>query len=152
MNSKQSLLLIVAVLLAGIAIYLSKDWFSRGSIQIEHTIRPNRLPARQQERAGPAVKNQPFTVTFFFHRKCELTSIQVVSADELATNRFAHPLWELTSESNSIPTKAITYGLPIRGMRPTVKGARAGVLQSRVPYRLLVETADGKAEHDFQLR
>lgn len=152
MNSKQSVLLVVAILLIGLAIYLSTDWFSTPGIQIEHTIRPNRLPERRQERAGPAVNKQPYTVTFFFDRKCALTSVKVVSVEELATNEFAHPLWELTTKSNSIPTKTITYGLPIRGLRPPVRGARADVLQPGVRYRLLIETTKASGQHDFEFR
>jgi hypothetical protein len=151
MGKKQILLLGLAVLLLGAILYLSKDWFASGDIQIGFTVRPNRLSEKQQNRLGPAVKKQPYTVSFFFDRKYRLTSVKVLSVTELETNRFAHPLWELVSASNSIPVKNLTYGVPIRGMRPETKGAQAEVLRAGVPYRLLITTAEEKASFDFTL-
>jgi len=151
MDKKQLLLLLLAVLLLGGIAYLCKDWFASPGIQIGSTIRPNRLPERQQDRLGPAIKHQPYTVSFFFNRKIRLESIRLVNAVELETNRFAHPLWELVSDSNSVPVKTLTYGVPIRGMKPKVKGAQADPLEAKVPYRLLLTTADEEATYDFTL-
>jgi hypothetical protein len=151
MTKKQLLLLLLAVVLLGALLYLSRDWFAPESIQIGSTIRPNRVPERQQERLGPALKNRPYTVSFFFNRKYPLKSVRVVQVQELETNRFAHPLWHLVSDSNSVPVKSITYGVPVRGMRPTVKGAQADMLQAGVPYRLFIETPEQQASYDFTL-
>ena len=151
MEKKQLLLLLLAAALLGGVFYLARDWFQPDNIQIGSTIRPNRLSERQQKRLGPAVKNQPYTVSFFFNRKLELESVRLVKSDELATNRFAHPLWELVSDSNSVPVKTIVYGVPIRGMKPKVKGAQADLLEPRVPYRLLLKTTDQEAVYDFTL-
>lgn len=149
MRKKRLLLALLAVVLLGAALYLSKDWFASSDIQIGSTIRPNRLSERQQNRLGPALKHQPYTVSFFFNRKYQLESLKVVKAQEIDTNRFAHPLWELISNSNSIPVKTLTYGVPIRGMRPEVKGAQADVLQQGVPYRLLLKIGGREVSHDF---
>ncbi len=151
MTKKQLLLLLLAVVLLGILVYLSKDWFAPATIQIGSTIRPNRVPERQQQRLGPALKDRPYTVSFFFNRKYPLKSVRVLKSQELETNRFAHPLWHLVSDSNSVPVKSITYGVPIRGMRPEVKGAQADMLEAGVPYRLLIETPEQQATYNFTL-
>ncbi|MCU0788356.1 MAG: hypothetical protein MUC91_09225 [Verrucomicrobia bacterium] len=151
MDKKQISLLGLAVLLVAAMIYLSRDWFAPEDIQIHLTIRPNRLSDKQQNRLGPAVKSQPYTATFFFERKYRLKSVKLVRVDEIETNRFAHPLWELTTSSNSVPTKSLTYGVPIRGMHPAVKGAQAEVLEPRVPYRLLINAGGQDASYDFTL-
>ena len=39
--------------------------------------------------------------------------------------------------------------MPIRGMRPAVKGATPDPLEPGVNYRLLIEAGSHKAEHDF---
>lgn len=151
MAKKQILLLLLTGILVGVILYLSRDWFAPADIQIGFTVRPNLLSERQQKRAGPAVKNRPYTVSFIFNRKCSLESVKVVNAQEIETNRFAHPLWELISDSNSVPVKTVTYGVRIRGMRPEVKGAQADNLQTGVPYRLLIETTEQEASYDFTL-
>jgi len=151
MDKKQLLLLLLTGTLLGVIFYLSRGWFAPSDIQIGSTIRPNRLSERQQKRLGPAVKHQPYTVSFFFNKKLKLESVKLVKLQELETNRFAHPLWELASASNSVPVKNIVYGVPVRRMRPTVKGAQADVLEPNVPYRLLLKTTEQEASYDFTL-
>ena len=60
-----------------------------------------------------------------------------------------HPIWELVSDSNSVPIAEYSYGLPIRGMHPAVKGATPDPLEPGVKYRLLIEAGTLRAEHDF---
>lgn len=151
MDKKRLLLLLLVVLSLGAIFHLSRDWFTPADIQIGSTIRPNRLPERQQKRLGPAVEHRPYTVSFFFNRKISLESVKVVKVHEIETNRFAHPLWGLVSDSNSIPVKSITYAVAVRGMRPQVKGVQADMLQQGVPYRLLLTTTEQEASYDFTL-
>jgi hypothetical protein len=140
--SKKTLWLIVAVLLlGGLSLYLNRDRFQSDSIQIGHRTLPNR---------GRRGRNTPATsLVFLIDRELKLTSVKVISLGDLATNRFPHPLWELTTDSNSVPIKNFSYGVNIRGMRPAVQGATADPLQPGVKYRLLVETGGVKLEHDF---
>jgi len=152
MNRKLIVQLALIIGLIGVAIYLSKDWFAPRDIQVMTTVRLNRVPERAQERLGPAVKKQPFTLVFALNQRCELTSVKVVNAAEFATNKFAHPLWQLVAESRSSPVKSFTYGVPIRGMKPPVKGATAEVLVKGVEYKLLIETPAQKAEHVFTVQ
>jgi hypothetical protein len=152
MNKKLLAQLALILGLTAVVIYLSKDWFAPADIQIVTTLRPNRLPERTQKRLGPALKEQPFTLIFALNQKCELTSLKVVNAADAATNKFPHPLWHLESESNSVPVKSFTYGVPVRGMKPPVKGATADVLVRGVQYKLLLETKDQQAEHTFTVK
>ena len=76
-------------------------------------------------------------------------ALKVVSAAELATNKYAPALWNLVSESNSVPIKDFNYGAPIQGMHPAIKGAPPDPLEPGVKYRLFVETHSLKAEHEF---
>lgn len=151
MDKKQISLVALVILLVGATVYFGKDWFVSEEIQIGSTIRPNRVPENQQNKLGPAVKRQPYTVSFFFNRKCVLQSIKVVQVSEFETNRFAHPLWELVASSKTPPVKSITYGVPIRGMHPEVQGDQADVLQPGVAYRLIIQTSKQEARHDFTL-
>jgi hypothetical protein len=151
MDKKQVFLLLFAVVLVGIIAYLSRDSFEPEDLQIGLTIRPNRVPTDQRANLGPAVQKQAYTVVFPLSRECQLESVKVVKVHEIETNRFAHPLWELVAEDGSKPVKTITYGVPVRGMKPKVKGAQAELLQRGVPYRLLLETTEVEASRDFTL-
>jgi hypothetical protein len=152
MNKRSVFLISIAsVLAAGYVYYNFSDWFAPATIEIAHDIRPNR-PKVGRGRAGVSALDDSTvnTVAFFFTQKYKLTSIKVVPLDALKTNKYAHPIWHLVSDSNSVPVKSIIYGVPIRGMKPDVKGARPEPLQAEFMYRLLVEAGSIKGEHDFQ--
>lgn len=88
-------------------------------------------------------------VEFSFNQSYPLTHVKVVSVSELESNKYALPVWELKSESNSIPVRAFRYGQWIRGMQPAVKGTRPEPLEHGSKYRLFVEAGSLKAQHDF---
>ena len=152
MNRKNIFLIsLVIVLAAGLVYYNFGNWFSPVTIEIAHDIRPDQPHVgRRAARRSASDDSTANTVAFFFTAKYKLTSVKVVPVEVLKTNKYAHPLWHLVSDSNSVPVKSIIYGVPIGGMRPAVKGARPEPLQPEVKYRLLVETGSIKAEHDFQ--
>jgi hypothetical protein len=147
MTRKQWSLIALAVLLGGFSLYLNQDWFAKDDIQIYHRSRPARggLFRRGKLQAPQAVD----PVFFAFDRKLKLTSLKVIPVREIETNKYPHPIWHLSSDSNSVPTKDLTYGVPIRGMRPSVKGAIPDPLEPGVKYRLLLEAGSLKAQHDF---
>jgi|ERR1041385_36586 hypothetical protein len=148
MTRKHWTLIGIAVVLGALSLYLNKDWFARQDIHIFHRSRPARaglLRGRQRKDDNPAIN----PILFGFGRKLKLTSLKVVPAAELATNKYAHAIWHLVSETNSVPIKDFTYGQPIGGMHPAIKGALPDPLEPGVKYRLFVETASHKAEHDF---
>jgi hypothetical protein len=138
------LLLILA--LGGLCLYLNRDWFGERPIHISHRVSPW-LNAARGRHPGPPSRFNP--VVFSFDGYYKLKEVKVVVTDEIATNKYAHPLWHLVSESNSVPVASFAYGERLRGMMPEVKGSVPDPLQPGVKYRLLVKTSDQEAEHDF---
>jgi hypothetical protein len=149
MSKKNIFLIIFVLLLAALSLYLNKDRFAKDSIQIYHRASPGR--AMFQRRPGaPNRPNSP-ALFFGFDRQLKFTSIKVIPISDIETNRYPHPIWQLISDSNSIPTKGFNYGMTLRGMKPSVPGAPAAPLEPDVKYRLFIEAGEQKAEHDFTL-
>jgi hypothetical protein len=139
-------MLLLVLGLGSLSLYLNRDWFAANTIQISHRVSPwldSRRPGVRGGQPGPAVA---FTLSDY----CRLTSVNVVLAADIATNKYAHSIWSLVTESNSIPTASFVYGGFIRGMHSPVNGA-AAPLEPGVTYRLLVKTKDQTAQHDFSL-
>src|SRR6185295_6370930 len=126
---------VIAVLLGACYVYFFTDLFLKETIQIIPTIRPGRPSAIPR---GPDQENV-HPVSFALDGKYKLTDVKVCVAAELATNKYATPLWHLISDSNSIPSKAIIYGGPIKGMKPETPKAHPEPLLPDVEYTLLVE-------------
>ena len=144
MTKKNIFVVVAVVLLAGLSLYINRARFQSEPIRIgSRSLLPRSVAARR------VPKNPANSVVFLLNRPLKLTSIKVVSLSEIQTNKFALPLWQLVSESRSIPVKDFIYGANIKGMQPNVKGAVADPLQPGVQYRLLVEAGSLKAEHDF---
>jgi hypothetical protein len=136
---------VVAVILALAYIRYFTDWFSKETIQIIPQIRPGRASNIPRPPGAPPVS----PVSFAFDGKYRLTSVKVVAAEDYATNKYANPLWYLISDSNSVPTKAIVYGFPIKGMKPATPRARPEPLQPGVPYIMMVEAGKVRAQTNF---
>ena len=151
MTKKNIVVLAISFLaVAAVYYYLYRDSFRKPHIQISHTFRPSAYALMHQNPANPS-DDPPEYVIFGMEHEYRLTSIKVVSIPELQTNKYAHPVWEMISDSNSVPTRTFTYGRRIRGMHPTVKGAKADPLESNVPYRLFVEAGKITGQHDFTI-
>ncbi|MGA2864652.1 MAG: hypothetical protein ABSF95_09205 [Verrucomicrobiota bacterium] len=144
MTTKQWMLIALTLVLGALSLYLNRDWFAKSDIQIYHRSRPARFFRR---RAANQSAVEP--IVFGFDHRLRLSSLKIISLDALRTNKYARPVWELVSDSNSVPTKDFLYGMNIRGMRPTVKGLLPEPLRPGVPYRLYVQVGKQKAEHDF---
>jgi len=134
--------------MAGLVFALIFAWLVMGrskpkSIEIYHTFRPAGYAMR-------ARRDVPPTLSFGLGDRFKLTEIKVVSLAAWQTNHGVPPVWHLVSDSNSVPIKDLLYGMPIRGMRPSVKGATPDPLEPGVKYRLLIEAGSRKAEHDFE--
>jgi len=143
-KTKFILTTLLLVGLVGLCLYLNRDWFARSSIQISHRVSPWMRSARR-----PDPLNHANPVVFVFDKFYRFKEIQVVLAAEIATNKYAHPLWHLESSSNSVFASSFTYGDRLRGMTPKIKGAAPDPLEPGVNYRLIVETDKGGATHDF---
>jgi hypothetical protein len=145
MTKKNISITAFAILLGGLSLYLNRDWFAADVIQVSH----RSLPPRRWFKRGAAVKTAANPVIFLINRKVKLTSVKVVLASDIQTNKYPHAIWDLVSDSNSVPVRDFMYGAPIRSMRPAVKGAPADPLEAGVNYRVLIKTDSDKAEHDF---
>lgn len=130
MNKKSWSLVTVAVVLGLCYVIYFTDWFKPKLIHISYT-----------KRTGH--------VQFALGQAYQLTSIKVIPVLALESNKYALPVWELKSDSNSVPTKLFSYGQRIRGMKPAVANERPEPLEAGTVYRLFVEAAGRKAEHDF---
>jgi len=143
-RTKIILVTLFFLLAAGLYAYIYRDAFRRPAIAISHT--RERLARRPANAAKPTPRP-----TFILGQDYRLTSVKVIVLDELKAKGFAHPLWELASQSNSAPVKHFSYGHVIPGMQPAVPGDQPAPLTNNVAYRILVEAGRLKGQHDFTL-
>jgi hypothetical protein len=139
------MLIALAVVLGGFSLYLNKDWFAKDRIQIYDRSRPVRAVFRRGQPDDSEVE----PIVFGFDRNLQLTVLKVISLNALETNKYALPVWHLISDSNSLPIKAFTYGMHIRGMRPAAEGVRPVPLVPGEKYRLFIQAGKIKEQHDF---
>ena len=130
MTKKSWVLVSVAFALCVVYVIFFSNWFKPKTMLIAHN-----------ERFGQ--------VNFSLGYPYRLTSLKVVSVSALESNKYALPVWELKSDSNSVPIKIFSYGQGIRGMQPIVSNARPEPLAPGESYRLFVEAGPQKAQHDF---
>lgn len=153
MTKKFWIILALALVLGSLSLYLNTDLFRKDDIQIYHRVVPARMSLfSRRSRPGTPPKSTPTPLFFGFDRKLALSEVKVVPLAEFQTNKYAHPLWHLVTDSNSVPTKGFVYGLSLPGMRPDVKNATPDPLQPGVKYRLLLDADGRKIQHDFTLQ
>jgi len=145
MTKNGTVLSVIAVILGACYAYFFTDWFRKDAIQIIPTIRPGRASAIPRDPDQEPVH----PVSFMLDGKYKLTSVKVVAAADFATNKYAQAVWHLISDSNSIPTKAIVYGYPLKGMKPAVPRARPEPLFADIEYTLLLEAGNIRAQTNF---
>ena len=141
MLSKQNVLLILAVVLAGIYVYYFTDWINRPRIQIIAQTRPI-------QPRGPVAMVYP--VSFLLDGQYQLTSVKVVPLRGSETNKFVPPLWHLIAYTNAPPSQGFLYGQRLPGMKPSISNAPPGRLQPTTDYRLFVEAGRSKGQIDFR--
>ena len=130
MNKKTWILVSLAIVLGAVYIIHFSNWFKPKVMTIAHNGRFGRVN---------------FTLGYPYR----LTSVKVVSVSALESNKYALPVWELKSDSNSVPVQLFSYGDRIRGMKPAYENTRPEPLIAGTTYRLIVEAGPLKAEHDF---
>jgi hypothetical protein len=142
--TRNGIVLSIVLLLLAAAYWV---WFTprKQTIQIISQIRPMRSTGPQRKPSAEPV----YPVSFMFNGKYQFTSVKVVAADDLASNKYPVALWHLISDSNSVPIKSMVYGYPIKGMKPAVTRAKPEPLQPDVKYVLLLETDSLKASTNF---
>ena len=154
MSKNGIVLLVFAIILGCIYLVFFTDMFQKDTIEIIPQIRPTN-PRTRSFRGSPTpapAPNDTYPVSFLLRGKWQLTSIKVVTADDLASNKYPTPVWHMISDSNSVPTKAFVYGERIRGMKPAVPRARPEPLQPDVPYVLMLEAGKIKGQTNFHTR
>jgi hypothetical protein len=146
MTKKNLFLALLVVSLAALSLYLNRHRFQKDELRVSS----RSVPARGQlQRRTQNQKSATNPVVFLLDRRTQLTSVKVIPLSDIRTNKYPHPIWELVTESNSVPLKDFAYGVNIRGMKPSVPGARPEPLQPGIEYRVCVEAEGQKAEHDF---
>ncbi|MEO6335656.1 MAG: hypothetical protein ABIP71_02395 [Verrucomicrobiota bacterium] len=134
-------LIFAAIILGAIYAYLFTDWFAEKKIQIKYRILPGR---------GAAGGVEP--IMFYLEKEYPITSIKVISLADAATNKYPHALWELVSQSNSVPVTDFIYGENPAGMKAKIAGLAAEALAPNGKYRIFLETTKLKGEKDFEAR
>jgi hypothetical protein len=149
--ARKKVILTTAVLLAIAALYLYqyKDAIIGRPIQISHTMRlrlamARRMPAKLSRYA-------PIIPTFTLGDEYRLNTVKLIRLDEFKAKGYAHPLWELVSDSKSYPTRVFLYGRGIPGMHPKVADVEPEPLVTNVTYRLLLTAGRLKGQHDFSI-
>lgn len=140
MFSKQSVLIALAVLLAGCYVYFFTDWINRPRIQIIAQTRPI-------QPRGPSAK--VFPVSFLLDGQYRLSSVKVVLLSAYQTNRYVPPLWHLVAATNTPTLEGFLYGQRLPGMRPKLTNDRPHQLDPNTTYRLFVEAGRARGQIDF---
>ena len=157
MSKKEITLIVAALLLGGFYVYRFTNFFHKPTIQILTQIRPGggRDSGRRHSRRQIETPTEPAAVdpiSFTFDNRYELTSVKVVLDSEYQTNKYAHSFWHLVSDSNSVPTKGVIYGMKVKGMESEIPKARPEPLQPNTSYRLFIEAGKIKGETVFKTR
>jgi hypothetical protein len=145
MTKKLWMLIALAAALGAFSLYLNRDWFATDHIQIFCRSRPVRGFSRRTSSETAAVD----PLLFWFNRRVKLTSLKVIPTFDIETNKYPQAVWQLVSDSNSVPVKSFTYGMRIQGMHPAIKGAAPDPLVPGIAYRLFIEAGSEKAQRDF---
>lgn len=130
MNKKNWVLIGIVIVLGAVYVFHFSNWFKPKVMAIAHNGRFGQI-------------------NFTLGNSFNLTSIKVVSVSAWESNKYALPMWELKSDSNSVPVKLFSYGKPIGGMKPAVTTAQPEPLVAGTTYRIFVEAGSLKAQHDF---
>ena len=86
MFSKQNVLILTAVVLAGLYVYYFTDWINLPRIQIIAQTRPI-------QPRGPVA--QVYPVSFLLDGQYQLKSVKVVAVGAYETNKLTPPLWHI---------------------------------------------------------
>ncbi len=143
MTKRDTCLVLILVILAGVYAFCFTDWFKTKTIKIFSTSRHI-----QYARA----RNDLPYVLFGMEGTYRLTEIKVVPLVDFQKSPSASPVWHLISTSNSIPIKEFTYGQHIHGMKPAITGEEPQDLATNVMYHLMVTDGHIKGAHDFQIK
>jgi len=143
MTKKNLWLLAALAVLATVYVCFFTTWFKPKHILIFDTSRQLRRFRNRQDL--------PYILFGFSSGKLQLTDVKVVPLAHFQANPNTPALWHLVSDSNSIPVQEFIYGQRIRGMRLAKAGEQPQMLDTNVPYLLLVTSGHLTGTHEFTL-
>ena len=180
MNSKSWILLGVTVVLGICYVVFNTEWLNPDPIQIQAQVReispranleprsarPPRTTntqaraeaakVRKLEAAAAVAESGKFDgiypVVFALDGEYRLTSVRVIEDTPSVSGSGALIVWQLTTSSNSVPTKALQYGKTPRGMHLKDDRNKAAKLKPGVTYRLEVQAGRYKGQTKFQAK
>lgn len=143
MRKREFIWLAVLLVAGGIYARYFTGWFVKRQISINASWRPN-------FRGGGSGEPVLF---FTLNGDFRLTSLKVVPLEEDDKYNPANPpVWNLVSDSNSLPVRAFLYGQRIKGMKPALPDVRPTPLEPGASYRLLVSAGNISGYTDFRTR
>jgi len=145
MSKNFVVLSVIAVILGAVYIYAFTDLFYKPTIQIIPVPRPGRVGNMRADPGQPATA----PMSFNFDGKYEFTSVKVVSADDVKTNKYPTPLWHLVADTKSIPTRSLVYGVRPKGMKPAVPRSEAMPLLPDTEYIVMIEAGKLHSQTSF---
>jgi hypothetical protein len=151
-KTKTILAVLILLIIGGLYWYVYGDAFQKPAIEIGLSFREARAAAMR--RGPPAARpgRPAVPLGFALGHEYRLTAVKVVELAAFKSNRFALPVWELVSASNSVPLRYFDYGQNIRGMHPAMTNARPEPLASNLTYRIFIEAGKKlKGQRDFTL-
>ncbi len=112
--------------------------------------RPERRRQGGEANGGEApVPPTVYAVSFAFDDSYPITSIKVVKVVKSGT---APVLWSLVNDGEPRGTKAVVYGLPVKGMKLAPNYKRAEPLEAGVEYEVLVAAGRHKGKATFHTK
>lgn len=143
--------LLIAGMLAAVGViyyYQYRDHIPRSDIELAVTMRPKFIAGTPV----PGADGQPADMVIFtLGQEYKLNSLKVMALSD-AAQKNPHALWDLVSESNSVPIIDFEYGKKIPGMHPRIKGGKVEPLLPNTDYRIFVQAKSLKGFHDFHTR
>src|SRR5688500_12928341 len=108
MNKRAALLSLTVLVLGAVYVLKFTDFFAEKNIRILFRTRGNAA------------------FFGFDNREYSLNSVKVFRTEEVTTNKYARPVWQLVSASDkgSAPISDLTYGEAIAGMKEAVAGMK----------------------------
>ncbi len=108
-------------------------------------------PRRQGGGNGGEAADKPtvYTVSFAFDDSYPLTSVKVVEA---AKSGHPHVVWSLVNDGEPRGTKALVYGMAVRGMKFAPNYNRVEPLEAGVEYELQVAAGRHKGKVTFHTK
>ncbi len=139
MRKKEIIWIGLLVLLCGVYARYFTTWFVHRQITINASPRPSR-------QADAAV----YPIFFSWNEDLRLTRVKVIPWEGDNFNPKGHPVWDLVSDSNSVPIRAFHYGQHIEGMKPALKGVHPNPLEPDMAYRLIISAGELTGYKDFR--